>query len=277
MKGERRTLRLDSIRVDERAQPRAAISTDRIGEYVEDMSRGDKFPPLVVFQDKKKVCWLADGFHRYHAHVGVESKTVDCIVHRGELRDAILYSVGANAAHGLRRSNADKRQAVAKLLTDKEWRDWTDSEIARRCHVGHDLVGRLRAELIPVTCGNASEPRNYRNKHGSTGKMKTAKIGKGKRQPTLDLEEPLPPQVVRDTENAWISSALWEIERQIDSLPPPDETAEQFPTRHYHTFTAAKLRSMADWLVGFADAWARVTTESGHGQRQEARTEAAAH
>ena len=32
-----------------------------------------------------------------------------------------LHSVGANATHGLRRSNADKRRAVVLLLEDEEW------------------------------------------------------------------------------------------------------------------------------------------------------------
>jgi hypothetical protein len=82
------------------------------------------------------------------------------------------------AAHGLRRTNADKRQAVTKLLTDEECSHWNDSEIARRCRVGHDLVARLRRQMMPVTCGNASEPeRTYRTKHGGTAKVKTGDRG----------------------------------------------------------------------------------------------------
>ena len=37
----------------------------------------------------------------------------------GGLRDAILFSVGANAAHGLRRTNADKRRTVLLLWEDE--------------------------------------------------------------------------------------------------------------------------------------------------------------
>jgi hypothetical protein len=50
-------------------------------------------------------------------------------------RDALLFSVGANAIHGHRRTNEDKRRAVDVLLNDPEWRVWNDSEIARRCGV----------------------------------------------------------------------------------------------------------------------------------------------
>jgi hypothetical protein len=39
----------------------------------------------------------------------------------GSRRDAILYAVGANASHGLKRTNRDKRNAVRVLLKDPEW------------------------------------------------------------------------------------------------------------------------------------------------------------
>jgi ParB-like nuclease domain len=172
-----RKIELSAIRADERAQPRAALSVDRVAEYVEDMGRGDKFPPLIVFHDDAGGYWLADGFHRYHAAVGLEWKTVECDVRKGELRDAILFSCGTNAAHGIRRSNDDKRQAVTKLLMDEEWGKWSDREIARRCHVGPDLVDRIREQLRPVTVGNDGE-RTYRTKHGTTATMKTDKVGR---------------------------------------------------------------------------------------------------
>jgi hypothetical protein len=39
----------------------------------------------------------------------------------GSRRDATLYAVGANASHGLKRTNRDKRNAVMVLLNDPEW------------------------------------------------------------------------------------------------------------------------------------------------------------
>jgi hypothetical protein len=42
----------------------------------------------------------------------------------------VLYTVGANATHGLRRSNADKRRAVSMLLDDPEWAQWSNLAIA---------------------------------------------------------------------------------------------------------------------------------------------------
>jgi|GEM_PF-2957954 len=74
-----------------------------------------------------------------------------CDVRQGGLRDAILHSAGANAAHGLRRTNADKRRAVLMLLEDEEWGTWNDSEIGRRCAVDHKTVARLRAEHLGIS------------------------------------------------------------------------------------------------------------------------------
>ena len=96
---------------------------------------------------------------------------------QGGLRDAILHSAGANAAHGLRRSNADKRRAVLMLLEDVEWSQWSDREIARRCAVHHELVGRLRADLTGGSPSVAA-PRTYQDRHGNVTQMDTARIGR---------------------------------------------------------------------------------------------------
>lgn len=66
-------------------------------------------------------CAALDSYHAYRA-AGVDE--VPAEVRTGTLRDAVLYSVGANAAHGLRRSNAGKRRAVETLLADAEWAAW---------------------------------------------------------------------------------------------------------------------------------------------------------
>ena len=59
-------------------------------------------------------------------------------------RDAILFSVSANAQHGQRRTNEDKRRAVMRLLEDPEWSRWPAREIARQCGVTHPFVSALR-------------------------------------------------------------------------------------------------------------------------------------
>jgi hypothetical protein len=58
--------------------------------------------------------------------------TIAADVRPGGQREAILHSVGANAKHGWRRSNEDKRKTVLTLLNDPEWAQWSDREIGRR-------------------------------------------------------------------------------------------------------------------------------------------------
>lgn len=67
---------------------------------------------------------------------------------QGGLRDAILHSAGANADHGLRRTNDDKRRAVLMLLQDEVWGQWNDSKIARACAVSQPFVTKVRSEHL---------------------------------------------------------------------------------------------------------------------------------
>jgi hypothetical protein len=129
-------------------------------------------PPIVVFHDGVDY-WLADGFHRHAAHLKAGAADIAADVRKGTKRDAILHSVGANQAHGLRRTNEDKRRAVLTLLNDEEWAKWSDREIARRCAVDHTTVIRHRASLVEST-----SERTYTDKHGNTSTMNTAAIGK---------------------------------------------------------------------------------------------------
>lgn len=89
----------------------------------------------------------------------------------------MLYSVGVNTSHGLRRTNADKRRAVEVLLRDEEWGQWNDSEVGRRCGVDHKTVARVRSEIGPIL-GNSQNGANRTVARGSsTYTMDTAKIG----------------------------------------------------------------------------------------------------
>lgn len=139
-------LPLDSIRRDGGTQPRDSIIEEAVMQYAEAMADGATFPPVTVFYDGESY-WLADGFHRWAAHVqaGLEEIAVD--VRQGTVRDAILHSVGANADHGFRRTNEDKRRAVLKLLEDSQWRQNSDNWIAQTCRVDHKTVTRIRDDL----------------------------------------------------------------------------------------------------------------------------------
>lgn len=134
---------IKQIEADADLQPRDRIDLDVVMEYSEAMMAGDTFPPIIMFFDGVRY-WLADGFHRLKAAIKANLAHIRAVVYQGTKDDAILYSVGANASNGLRRSSSDKRRAVIRMLSHPEWCLWTDTEIARRCRVSQSLVHRTR-------------------------------------------------------------------------------------------------------------------------------------
>lgn len=138
-----KALNIRTIRIDGGTQSRVAINEEVVAEYATALKEGADFPEVVVFHDGADY-WLADGFHRYHAHNRIGKASIAADVQQGTVRDAILYSLGANRAHGLQRSNADKRKTVMTLLADPEWAAWSDRKIAEVAGVGHPLVAAIR-------------------------------------------------------------------------------------------------------------------------------------
>ena len=141
-----KALNLSAIIIDKGTQSRAAISEDTVSDYAEAMQAGDQFPPITVFHDGVDY-YLADGFHRLHAAKRLHKASIQADVRTGTLRDAILYSLGANRDHGLRRSNADKRKCVQTLLEDFEWGELSVNEMARICGVSPQLVTAVKLEM----------------------------------------------------------------------------------------------------------------------------------
>jgi hypothetical protein len=183
-------LAISKIRRDGGTQPRAELDPVTIQEYAEDMARGDRFPPGIVFHDGTDY-WLARGFTRTAAAELRGETEYEYVVKQGTRRDAILFSVGENADHGLRRTNADKQRAVLTLLNDEEWGQWSNREIARQCHVDEKTVRNLRdsplSAEVPQIGENTGKKRTQKRtvqRDGTTYQMKTKKIGQASRKRT---------------------------------------------------------------------------------------------
>jgi len=183
-----KALSIEEIRIDGGTQARVSLCESTVAEYAEAIEDGARMPPIEVYFDGAAY-WLADGFHRFFANKKAGKAKIDATVYLGQRRDAILFSLNANARHGLRRSNADKRKAVETLLGDEEWSQWSDRQIAKACGVSNTLVSNLRISLSTVdsdlqkdTCKASHESdkstRNYVNKDGKTVTMDTSNIGK---------------------------------------------------------------------------------------------------
>lgn len=147
-------LPLDWLRTDGQTQMRERLDEETVKEYQNILAAeyAWPFPPVEVFSDGGNY-WIWDGFHRVeaarraYALRSPTDRSIPVNIKQGGLRDAVLMAAGANARHGLRRTNADKRKAVETLLKDEEWSQWSDREIARRCAVSDRLVNTIRAEL----------------------------------------------------------------------------------------------------------------------------------
>jgi len=199
------------ICVDPEIQQRAShVDLALRAEYAEAMKAGATFPPVVVFD--ADMLWLADGFHRVGAAEDAGLTEILADIREGDRRDALLYAVGANAEHGARRTNADKRRAIETLLNDPEWRSRGDNWIAQMARVSNHIVARVREETDgKSTWKNPSDldespkldtpaappaPVVRQTKDGRT--MNTTNIGK-KSSPPTKYPPPPPPKPTEPT------------------------------------------------------------------------------
>lgn len=143
-----KAIKLNEIRIDGGTQTRAEISNATVEEYSEAVLEGAKFPPVDVFHDGV-TNWLADGFHRYHAHKRAKVTDIAATIHSGSKDDALVFALGANRANGLRRTNEDKRKCVTIAL--ERWPEWSDRRIAEVCGVGHPTVSKMRPDVEKFT------------------------------------------------------------------------------------------------------------------------------
>lgn len=172
---------IDKIILDDDIQSRVAIEEQTVREYAADRVKKVDFPPIVVFKDYENRYWLGDGWHRTIAEKGIGNEWIHAEVRIGGKRDAILHSVGANADHGLRRSNVDKRKAVLMLLYDEEWGQWSNRAIARQCGVDEKTVRNFRKEM-PTTAEVPQSDERVMTRDGKTMTINTKNIGKGKKE-----------------------------------------------------------------------------------------------
>ncbi|MCX6690962.1 MAG: ParB/RepB/Spo0J family partition protein, partial [Methanoregula sp.] len=204
-------------------QPRTTMVKSIVNEYAEAMKTGVTFPPVDVFKVEDRFI-LVDGFHRISAAERANVDKFPCEIHEGTMRDAILFTVSANAAHGLRRSPKDKRRAVERLLADAEWSQWNDSEIAEKCNVSHSFVSKVRQASFHD--GKMADERKV--KRGSTTfSMTTKKIGRKTtaKKPALDKHASLPES---SSSTATVANAF---PAKTHQQPPTSDKGQEEPVR----------------------------------------------
>jgi hypothetical protein len=132
---------------------------------------------------------LVDGQHRLTACVKSGQSFETYIVRGRSVRDAILFAAGANSAHGLRRTNADKRHSVEVLLKDDEWAKWSDRVIAEKCGVSHPFVADVRSQVETVTTDRKNGAVNGSKRIGRDGIQQRSRKRK-KTKPVIPAADP---------------------------------------------------------------------------------------
>ena len=175
-----KTIAIEHLRVDPIIQQRVELNEDVVTDYAEAMCENAAFPPVMVFDDGD-TCWVADGFHRVEAAKRAQAEKLPVAIRPGSRREAILWACGANAQHGLRRTSADKRKAVTTLLTDTEWGQWSDKQVAAAAGVSREYVVRMRKQLQEtgeLSCDPSQDARLVQRGDGVRYVMSTGNIGK---------------------------------------------------------------------------------------------------
>jgi hypothetical protein len=159
---------------DPEIQPRAHLCEETIADYAAALQDGARFPAISVVWDGDKH-WVVDGWLRCRAYQVAGRTEILADVCRGTRRDAILRSVGSNVKHGLRRTWADKRMIVRKLLADVEWGLWSDRVIARQCAVSPAFVGNVRKAMLVENPKAVATERRF--VHWRSGKITPLRNG----------------------------------------------------------------------------------------------------
>lgn len=135
-------VRLDNL------QTRTRVNEEYWKGISKALSEGSEVPPVHVFQDKDGQLLMADGEHRYLAHLDQDRKKISAIIHDSSpetaVSDALLYSIQENGRHGLNWSTEDRKRAVSLTLKDVLMRRWSDKRIAKECGCSPALVARIR-------------------------------------------------------------------------------------------------------------------------------------
>jgi hypothetical protein len=213
-------IRLDQINTGGGTQARVTLDDVYVTELVE--SERVNWPPIEVYDDGE-VLWLVDGFHRVQAAKELGLQMIRANVTKGDRRAAILASVSANMAHGLRRTNEDKRKAVLTLLRDAEWGKWSDRMIAASAGVTHPFVASVRESLVTVTTPPPVVKKKVEQEAVDEDEVEVVPLPSPKPKPPVDdvgteLDDPLLVEVFADTQAEDLCRTLGMLLKDVKQL-----------------------------------------------------------
>ncbi len=245
--GRPRNLNLSDIRIDGGTQVRAAINDATVSDYADAIERGEKLPAVIVYDDGSAK-WLADGFHRWHAHKRRGSKQIAAQVEQGSRDDAAWYALAANRANGLPLSQADKRRAIGIALKMRP--ESSNNSIAKHVGCSDHTVSSVRSEM-ELTSQIAKSPnrvgsdgRTYNTSSNSQiAKCSTKQTSDGRQYPAHRESPPVVPTddqppsvgespphvpVATDGDESTDVPTLASVEDRLGQLVMDDRLAEAF-------------------------------------------------
>jgi len=175
------------LTIDSSLQARTALDLALVAEYAEAMQAGAQFPAVVAFQAGAGPAYLADGFHRVKA---AEEAELDVLCRVEVVADAYQaafeFSLGANARHGLRRSNSDKRRSIERALRNEHTRRRSNRDLARLCAVDEKTIRNARAALSAENPQIAGDGVREVERNGTKYEMDTSGIGEREPRDLVD-------------------------------------------------------------------------------------------
>jgi len=206
---EYKTLRLSDVEVDYSIQPRVnGLNQDHVDE-LEAAYRDENaaIEPPVAWQLPDESYKLSQGFHRVEGAKRAGRESLKFVVRKGTDDECAIDAFCSNQSHGLKRTNADKRRAVERLL--KLMPKDSDLAIANRAGVSDKTVAEARREMM----GRSEIPN-----------VETRTDTKGREQPASK------PRAVatKPTESASPDSPA-------SSEPPPSANHPETPDGSYRT------------------------------------------
>ena len=118
----------DELVLSPSLQMRSKHPHETIVEYGRLWREGVRFPPVEAVR-VDGVLHVTDGFCRVEAAHREEKSRISVVFYDGTMQDAIRDACGANASHGLSRTQADKHRAVVVAL--EHWGHLSDRSTCR--------------------------------------------------------------------------------------------------------------------------------------------------
>lgn len=184
MKETIKVLALAHISTSSNLQMRVDTNQSYIDELAEVAAAGREFNGQlpVVYNDGRNN-WLSDGYQRLAAHEKSGVKKMKCLIRQGTLDDAFMFALSANAQHGARRTNADKRKAVESAMAHEKCKQLSDRAIADLCGVSHFFVASVRK------ASTGSECQLNQQRTGKDGKTRSVPVSDAKSKPELTSDD----------------------------------------------------------------------------------------